>query len=143
MIERKPNWPDLFMEQISQTGGFVWGDCDCALFAANCILSITGVDVAVKFRGKYKTARGAYGAIKRECGEADLEALAVHIAGVYGFENTALAFTQRGDIVLTDDTDGMGPALGVCVGADFVYVGPDGIGRKPMESARRAWAIAR
>jgi hypothetical protein len=143
MINRRADWPDRLMFEITHTDRFVWGVCDCALFAANCIESMTNVDVARKFRGKYKTARGAYGAIKRECGKAGLEALAVHIASVYGFQDTPLALAQRGDVVLTDDTDGAGPALGVCAGADFVYVGPEGIGRKPMTSARRAWAIAR
>lgn len=36
---------------------FVWGECDCALWAAGAVEYISGFDPAAHLRGRYSTAR--------------------------------------------------------------------------------------
>lgn len=109
---------------------FVWGEHDCALHSANAVIAITGVDIAERFRGKYSTAAGSVRALKRY-GAGTLEATFDATLPVIG-----KAFAQRGDLVLHD---GM---VGVCVGADAVFVGEDGGTPGLVRFPRRVWAKA-
>ncbi len=83
---------------------FSWGEFDCCLFAADCCIAVCGVDPAEKYRGKYKTERGAKGALVRNHGslEAAFDAY---------FERVEPAMAQRGDVALTDSEDGRSIAV--------------------------------
>ena len=52
-LSRLPDWQlyldALVSERLHQS--FVWGLNDCTIFAADCVLAITGVDLAVGLRG--------------------------------------------------------------------------------------------
>lgn len=93
-LDRAHDWPEQLMRFVEQrrNAPFSWGSNDCALFAADYVLAITGVDLAAQWRG-YDSARGA----------------AEHIAAVGGMAAFVAALTprhpnlaQRGDIVLAD-----------------------------------------
>ena len=56
-----------FLEQRARRP-FAWGVNDCALFAADGIRAITGVDIAADFRGKYSDEAGAMAAVKEVAG---------------------------------------------------------------------------
>jgi hypothetical protein len=60
----------LFAER--REASFEWGTHDCAMFAADAVLAVTGEDPAAEFRGKYKSESGAAKILKT----ANLEALA-------------------------------------------------------------------
>lgn len=87
---------------------FVWGETDCALFAADCVRAMTGDDPAKRFRGKYTSAEGAVKAI-RKAGAADLGELAAGMA-----DEIAPALAQVGDVATWIDDGNI--VMGVVIG---------------------------
>lgn len=73
---------------------FEWGVNDCALFAADAVLAITGTDIAASYRG-YTTAEEAQDILDAHGG---LQGLATTGFGFEPSENPLMA--QRGDAVL-------------------------------------------
>ena len=147
-IERRPDWPECLAETVRAARGrpFQWGRHDCALFACDCIAAMTGVDPAARFRGRYKTARGAVGALKRYGSSAEgfgpqaggvrsLEELATRVLGVPIRPEMA----RRGDIVSFDTA--LGPVLGVSLGSRAAFTGPEGLTFVPVSATRQAWRV--
>ncbi|WP_295560634.1 hypothetical protein [uncultured Sphingomonas sp.] len=134
-MQRHAGWETALHDYLAALSGavFVWGRLDCALFAAGAVEAMTGVDPAADFRGRYSTPNGAVRALRRY-GAGTLEAT---IAARFGEIRTA--FARRGDLVLVD---GM---VGVCVGADAVFIGETdgeaGLVRFPRTSWQKAWAV--
>jgi len=141
-MDRKLNWPELLHAEIEAAQGreFAWGSFDCCLFSMDVVLTITGIDLAQRFRGKYKTARGAASQILKFCG-GGVEDLAVKMATEQGIEEIPVAFAQRGDVVLMD-TEALGPALGIAMATEAIFVEPNlGVSGHPLKNCRRAWRI--
>ncbi|HEX8419476.1 MAG TPA: hypothetical protein VF638_05625 [Sphingomonas sp.] len=132
---RHPDWERSLHDYLAALSGasFEWGTLDCALFAAGAVLAMTGNDPAAAYRGHYMTARGSVRALRR-WGAGTLEAT---IAG--DFVEKPPAFAQRGDLVLVD---GM---VGVCIGADAVFIGEEngapGLVRFPRAAWSRCWSV--
>lgn len=114
---------------------FKWGSHDCALFAADCVSKMTGVDPAGAFRDKYDTARGAAEAL-REHGAGTLFKTMKSIFD----EPISVHFAQRGDVVMLDAT-----TTGICVGRFSYFVGReeglDGLIVLPTASCRYAFRV--
>lgn len=121
--------------RAAETRPFAWGRQDCALFACDCIAAMCGEDPAARFRGRYRTARGACRAIRRLGGARDLGDLATKALGAA----IAPAFARRGDLAEVE-TDG-GPALGIVLGGVIALVAPEGLVRVGVDRARRAWRV--
>ena len=51
---------------------FVWGQCDCALWAAGAVEYATGFDPAAAMRGEYSTAREMVGILNQSGGLLNL-----------------------------------------------------------------------
>lgn len=141
-IVRGEDWPQrlhVFLEAEARRP-FVWGEHDCALFACNAVLAMTGVDLAESWRGVYSDAASAAQAITLRLGRGKtLEDVAATIAADSSLEEIFPTFAQRGDVVLIDSA--LGPALAICVGVSCVAPSPGGTALVPMTSARRAWRI--
>lgn len=128
---RLPDWPERLAAYIDarRRQPFAWGQQDCALFAADAVLAITGRDLARPWRGRYRSAAGA-ARILREQG------------GLHGMADDALprlphvGQAQRGDLLLVD-IDGV-LSLGVVTGAGY-WCGP---GREGLVFRRLADAVA-
>jgi len=114
-MTRKKNWIQLLHAEIERSRKlpFAWGSFDCALFACNCVLAITGVDPAVEFRGKYSDEEGVAKLFQSQGGS--LESLAAAVAAKIGMPETRLGFAGRGDLVLVNNSlDGsFSRALGI------------------------------
>ena len=136
-MTRRPDWPERLAEVVAAAMGrhFAWGEHDCALFACDCAAAMTGEDPGLSFRGRYKTARGAAGAIMRYGKVRGIEELALRTLGA----PIEPAFARRGDVVLVD-TD-LGPALGVVTAAGAAFPGPDGLTFLPITEALKAWRV--
>ena len=134
---RRADWPERLAEVVKAARGrpFQWGRHDCATFAFDCVLAMTGVDRLADFRGRYRTAKGARRALKRIGGVATVEDLATALTIRPADAQTA----QRGDVVLIDGD--LGPTLGVCLGVRSAFVGPDGLAFAPTAVVRRAWRV--
>lgn len=134
-MSRYPDWPERLWAFVEdrRRAPFVWAQNDCALFAADGVLALTGTDPAKAIRRRYTTATGAARLIKRAGGLGDLA------ASVLPNEiNPRMA--QRGDVVLYTGTDEE-PTLGLCIGSEAVSPGPDGLMLTPMARALRAWRV--
>lgn len=145
-ITRYEDWPGRLDRALTaaRRTPFAWGRADCGLFMADCILAMTGYDPAAGLRGRYKTRRGAAGALKRYAAGGLAEAMDKAL-GAAGWIDALPAFAQRGDAVLfaATDVDFGTPtaAAGICIGQRLAYLGPSGLAQAPMTCVTRIWRI--
>ena len=136
-MRRTPDWPERLADAVraARARPFAWGEHDCALFAFDCVLAMTGEDHLAAFRGRYRSAKGAVRALRRIGGVKTLEELTTRILKRPALPETA----QRGDLVMIDGE--LGPTLGICLGARSAFAGPDGLVFAPTATVRRAWSV--
>ena len=120
---------------------FKWGEHDCALFAANGIKSMTGIDIADDFRGKYSDEAGAFEQIKSVTGGKTVADAAAHCAQKYGMtEWKHPKCAQRGDLVVFEAPSGaLVAGLVHLNGRHIISVGENGLYRFPISKVVRAW----
>jgi hypothetical protein len=119
---------------------FKWGSNDCALFAADGILAITGVDIAAEFRGKYVDEAGALAAIRSIAGGTTIADAAVYCARMHELVELEHPLkAQRGDLVVFQNGENLIAGLVHLSGRHVVTVGPQGLYRFPITSIARAW----
>lgn len=138
-MPRHQDWPlrlARFLDARAELE-FRWGSHDCALFAADWVLECTGTDHAAKFRGRYSTARGSAGALRR-FGAGTLVAT---VTAALGPPLAAPLLAQRGDVAALVAED-RSVALGVVEGALAVYLeAGGGLARRPLVEAAAAWRV--
>lgn len=102
---KKIDWQQRLLDEFKAASErpFVWGQSDCCLFAADCVMAQSDIDPAASYRGSYDSALGARKALLRQHG--DIEA-----AFAAALQEVSPAMVQRGDVVTFD-----GP-LGVTAG---------------------------
>lgn len=111
---------------------FSYGQNDCALFVADCLEAVTGVDFAAPYRGLYHTAAAAL-RVLRDDGYSDLCALvAAHL------EEIPPAMARAGDVMAfpAEETDW---ALGIVNGERVTVLHLNGLGTVARERAERAF----
>jgi len=146
MLARIEGWEGAFLAliQARARAPLHWGTHDCCLFAADVVLAVTGVDLGTPFRGRYKTPRGALGALRRFAG-GGVAAAAEKIAERYAIREIPPLMARRGDVGLLPAVaapgSGFDGALGVCVGATWAVAGTCGLDHVPLAAALRAWRI--
>jgi hypothetical protein len=118
---------------------FEWGRNDCALFACDAALAMTGVDLAADFRGRYDSDLSAARVIIAFTSGGDLEDLAVKVAQQFELEEVKPLFARRGDIVLVPSEDGR-KALAIVSTDGWHIVGP-GPRKFELSDVERAWRI--
>src|SRR5262245_28204159 len=102
--QRYQDWPERLVEflQDANEEEFSWGAWDCALFACEAVLCITGEVSGSAFRGQYSDAAGAAQAL-HDHGGGDIESTATLFLGApLGTVKKA----QRGDVVLFESEEG-------------------------------------
>ena len=107
---------------------------NCAEFAADMCLAMTGVDHAAPFRGRYSTIKGGY-RVLRKAGYAD------HVDFVQrNFTEKLVIDLVPGDLVVLDGDDGL--TVGVFQGSAGCYVpNGHGVGVVPITMAIRAFEV--
>jgi hypothetical protein len=110
---------------------FVWGSSDCVLFAADCVMAITGGDVPGELRA-HTCARTAAQAVRRLGGIPNVAKLA------WG-ESLPSTLASVGDVVLLDYRGR--ESLGICNGQTAIGQGINGLVTVPMDFALRTWKI--
>jgi hypothetical protein len=142
-LTRKPNWDtdafDKFL--ISRAlAPFTWGSNDCALFAADAIEAITGIDVAADFRGLYDNEAAAWKAIAKVCNGTTVEHAAVYCATKFGMiEWEFPRMAKRGDLVVLQNADRVIAGVVHLNGRHLISVGDEGLQRFPITQVKRAW----
>lgn len=140
-MTRLPDWEERLHAFLDGCSVAVFGyghhrdpaQLDCCMFSAGAVIALTGEDPASEFRGRYRSMAGAS------------RALRTHGAGTLErtldakFEERAAAFARRGDLVMVDQ------AVGVCIGADALFVGeedaPAGLVRRVRADWSKCWAV--
>lgn len=118
------------------------GQHDCALWVAEVVEAVRGQPlllnwkpVCEQLRGRYRTERGSLRVMKRlgyeRLREAASDALGAEIPP---------AQAQRWDVVLWVDGRGI-EHLGVCLGEQAVFLGPEGLTFRPTLETATAWAV--
>lgn len=132
---RIADWPTALAEFLKdkQHAEFKWGENDCCLFAADAIKTITQVDNATEFRGRYTTALGAARALKRY-GAGDIKST---FTAKFGEPKGRLGAT-RGDIALVNVNDE--DIVGVVFG-DIYVLSDIGLTTLPLSRALCVWSI--
>src|SRR5579864_5172264 len=83
---------------------FAWGKNDCALFVADAVEAMTGVDIAAEFRGLYQSEEEAFALIRTVTGGEGIEAAAAWCAARHNLEEFAYPLgARRGDLVTLED----------------------------------------
>lgn len=133
-MKRFDDWPsrlDAAVEEARKRP-FAWGVHDCALFAADMVLAVTGRDLASSWRGGYGSARQALRALR---GHGGLAGVATKALG----DPVSPAQAMRGDVVMTRTHQW--PALGICLGAKAAFTGYEGLVFLPMKDCEQAWHV--
>lgn len=121
---------------------FKWGENDCALFAADAIQAVTGVDIAEEFRGKYATERTAWKAIKKIAGGTTVSEAAAYCAARHNLiEHEFPLMAKRGDLVVVRNRDGKEIAAIVGLRGHPIAPGDDGLVQFSITDVVRAWKL--
>lgn len=100
--------PDLLSSFLSDLASrpWSWGECDCLMVLADWVKLRTGRDPAEGWRGRYRTARGAYRVALREGG------LVEHVDRcMMSIARARTDAPQRGDIAIVQVTFGLMGAI--------------------------------
>ncbi len=139
-MQRFEDWPERLAALFERAADrpFRRGRHDCALFAGEAVFVMTGTDLRKPFLGKYKTRRGADGALKRFAGTM-LDAT-VKLAAAHGAVEIEPGFAQRGDIAYVEMGDLSALAV-LDLAGTFVTTGPGVIGFLPVprDYVLRVW----
>lgn len=129
---RLPGWETALVEEIDRARSlqFRWGVHDCATWAFDVRLRLTGQDAAAAWRGRYSTSAGA-ARVMRRLGWETLPAMGCSLLG----NPIQPLCAQRGDIVICNG------AFGICAGAFAVFLAQTGLTERPMAAATMAWRI--
>jgi hypothetical protein len=145
IIHRKETWQQELHAFLEARGRrpFAWGSNDCALFAADAVLAITGTDLGAAFRGKYGTQEGAAAQMQQVCGSSDALDLAAHLCAQAGFPKWPHAnVAQRGDVIVLANADGS-HSLGIVGlnGVHALFVTEAGLRRMRARDCIAAWHV--
>lgn len=144
-LQRLEGWPEILAEYIraqQAIATIVWGKSDCAFFAGNGVLAMTGVDVMGEYRktpgglGTYTTEKGAALALGRRDGTLDAA-----MTSRFGDPVTWMR-ARRGDVVMIETDDLLGQSLGLCLGVDCAFRNAgEGIVLLPTADIAAAWVV--
>lgn len=136
-LTRLPDWPlrlEAFMAARQQQP-FAWGAQDCALFAADAVQALTGVDVAKPHLRRHRTARAALRSLHHHGG---LQRIAQAALGT----PIPSALANVGDVLLTrPSAQAHHPMLAVCNGSSAIAPGPFGLVSLSLAQVSHAWRV--
>lgn len=139
MISRRlNNWRVKFEELILErkTKPFVWGENDCALFAADAVLAISGtVDPAHDYRGRYSCEKTAM-----------QQLILIDGSLTKAFDNAGLLRVSKQGLLVSDIAVVMlndRETCGVCTGAELAFLTLDGLKFIPIDKLNiiRCWRL--
>lgn len=137
MINRHSTWRAAYKQCIAESRRrpFELGTFDCAIFPADVIRAMTGVDIAERYRGRYNDFRSAVEIIRGE-GFANHEQMLAT-----WFEQIPVAFATVGDVVSYNVDHAFGVALGVVNGERCFVLREEGLGTLDLLTANAAYKV--
>jgi len=144
-MQRKDCWDTQHFDDFllaRETMEFAWGTNDCALFAADAVEAITGVDIAEDFRGKYTTEKKAFALIAKLTKGTTVADAASYCAAKHELvEYEYPLMAKRGDLVVVEDDSRLIAGVVHLSGRHVVAVGEGGLKRVPLTAIKKAWTI--
>lgn len=130
-MKRAEHWRPAFFAAITahRPFPFAWGEHDCALLTADCIVAVTGLDLAAPFRGRYATEEQSRAVLAEVGYENTAAILAAHFNEIH----PSRAIVGDAAVIRTPH----GPAVAPVVGSELVVFSPDG----PMGLVSRSTAV--
>ena len=144
-LKRTDHWAtrefDTYLKSHAH-GTFKYGALDCCLMAADAIHSMTGVDIAADFRGKYSTELGALKAIKSITGGTSVLDAIAYCASKHGLtEWKSPLLAQRGDLVAIKDGEQTVAGIVHLNGRHAITIGKAGLVRYPLTAVVKAYKV--
>lgn len=135
-LTRLPDWRQRLDDYLDSIDGkpFRWGELDCALFAADCVQAMTGVDLAADFRGLYTDQEGAEAAIKVAGHDTYAELVSSLLPLAEGGKH------MIGDVAVVE-SPAFGPCLGIVGGMHIHVMTLRGKGALPLARASRIFRV--
>lgn len=138
-MRRHQNWPQELAAIIERRKDdeFKYGAHDCGLFVADCVLAMTGIDIADGVREAYQSKAD----LTELFGEDWIIRMDVIFEGILKdhFTTVPVARARRGDIVLHRGE--VFSSLGICAGEVSWFTGPAGLVTINTLSCKRAWRV--
>jgi hypothetical protein len=133
-MKRLHDWQTQFESFIHerQEMQFVWGTNDCAIFAADCVQALTGIDPALQGLREHTTEKQALRALERHGG-------LVGIATAAMGEPVTAMFANIGDVVLSK-SEGR-DMLSICNGTTVLAPSATGLVAIPLDTAATCWKV--
>lgn len=134
-MTRLANWQNNLSSLIESKRNepFDFPTWNCLEWAAAGIIAINGQDILEKYRGRYKTEKGAAKLLR----QIDKVTTSEDLLCKYLSDPKPVAFARMGDIVLVNpddtelelpaDTELFGPVPGICYGPVSFFVGENGL----------------
>lgn len=144
------DWPTRLNKYFDECAfkEFEYGVFDCALFVADGIQAMTGVDILSKYRGKYRNEEEAKFLIIHFDLSSDLplqasfDKIINFIADEYKFKNVTKNFVPRGGIVLMDEMFSNSLGLVDLSGRAIICPHPEhGLLSVPLNHGYKFWSI--
>lgn len=133
--QRHPDWPErlaAFIEARRHVP-FAWGSNDCATFAADALVALTGADPMAALRGRWAGQEQALQVLQQ------LGGLGRAGCRVLGRPLPQLAAAPRGAVVCAR-MRGL-PTMGVHLGVWWCAPGAAGLEFRPAREERLAWGV--
>lgn len=144
-MRRLEDWPERLAAFVEERRAkpFRWGQNDCALFAADAVAAVTGVDLAERWRGRYSdevTAlqMGLQGA-SAHLATGDVGGALRDMASLCLDGEVAPALARRGDVLLVQHE--RGESLAVCIGMHAAAPGRRGVVFLPRSAWLACWRV--
>jgi hypothetical protein len=128
---RPQGWESLLAAHIASARPFAWGENDCVLWCADWVKTVTGIDPAQDWRGKYTSEDDAR-SILNAIGCLNWSDL----AGTC-LSEIPVSRAQRGDILLHP----INGCLGICDGAHAYFLTQRGVTRIGFTQCPKAWKV--
>lgn len=141
-MTRFEDWPRCLELAVAsaKTRTFRYGEWDCCIAVADLVLAMTGTDIAVRWRGRYRTRKEALDIAQRETSKRSLRVFLG--AALCELPCVPVAYAQRGDIVLVKRS-ASDVSLGVVdlTGRNILAASKAGFLSLPLQLGVRAWHV--
>ncbi len=137
-LTRLPNWRARFAAEIDRQRreAFAWGRQDCALgLVSGSVLAITGADLAVGYRGKYRGPAAALRILRDEGCETLADFAATKLTEI------APAMARIGDVGVIEADGPLGQAFCIVDASGLIVMTEAGHGRRPRADMIRAFRV--
>jgi hypothetical protein len=138
---RFEDWPTRLEAALREAcrRKFHYGEWDCCLAAADLVLAMTGTDIAERWRGQYRSRKGALAIARELTGMRSIRAFLVEALDY--LPSVPVACAQRGDLILLQRPNDYSLGVLALNSRNILIAGKTGFLPAPLSLGIRAWRI--